>query len=107
MQIRIGATSYAPDLQGTMSRQEADANASSWVVATRRGSAVSRAPERRPTEDSNRRGQGVPKGGRGGGWRNSSGLPQPVAPGAREPPLCFGLKNMWVGAVIGKCNKVG
>ncbi|XP_040329886.1 putative ATP-dependent RNA helicase DDX43 isoform X1 [Herpailurus yagouaroundi] len=85
-----------------MSRQEADANASSWVVATRRGSAVSRAPERRPTEDSNRRGQGVPKGGRGGGWRNSSGLPQPVAPGAREPPLCFGLKNMWVGAVIGR-----
>ncbi|XP_019273282.2 probable ATP-dependent RNA helicase DDX43 isoform X2 [Panthera pardus] len=85
-----------------MSRQEADANASSWVVATRRSSAVSRAPERRPTEDSNRRGQGVPKGGRGGGWRNSSGLPQPVAPGARESPLCFGLKNMWVGAVIGR-----
>ncbi|XP_060471925.2 putative ATP-dependent RNA helicase DDX43 isoform X2 [Panthera onca] len=85
-----------------MSRKEADANASSWVVATRRSSAVSRAPERRPTEDSNRRGQGVPKGGRGGGWRNSSGLPQPVAPGAREPPLCFGLKNMWVGAVIGR-----
>ncbi|XP_049509856.1 probable ATP-dependent RNA helicase DDX43 isoform X2 [Panthera uncia] len=85
-----------------MSRQEADANASSWVVATRRSSAVSRAPERRPTEDSIRRGQGVPKGGRGGGWRNSSGLPQPVAPGAREPPLCFGLKNMWVGAVIGR-----
>ncbi|XP_045311507.1 probable ATP-dependent RNA helicase DDX43 [Leopardus geoffroyi] len=85
-----------------MSRQEADANASLWVVATRRGSAGSRAPERRPTEDSNRRGQGVPKGGRGGGWRNSSGLPQPVAPGAREPPLCFGLKNMWVGAVIGR-----
>ncbi|XP_058590450.1 probable ATP-dependent RNA helicase DDX43 isoform X2 [Neofelis nebulosa] len=85
-----------------MSRQEADANASSWVVATRRSSAVSRAPERRPTEDSNRRGQWAPKGGRGGGWRNSSGLPQPVAPGAREPPLCFGLKNMWVGAVIGR-----
>ncbi|XP_039104864.1 probable ATP-dependent RNA helicase DDX43 [Hyaena hyaena] len=85
-----------------MSRQEANANASSWVVASRRSSSVSRAPERRPTEDPNRRGQGVPKSGGGSGWRYPSGLPQAGAAGAREPPLCFGLKSVWVGAVIGR-----
>ncbi|XP_004413145.1 PREDICTED: probable ATP-dependent RNA helicase DDX43 [Odobenus rosmarus divergens] len=85
-----------------MSKQEAGANASSWVVASRLNSAVSRAPERRPTEDPNPRGQEAGRGGRGGGWRNPSGLQQPVAAGLREPPLCFGLNNVWVGAVIGR-----
>ncbi|XP_011219786.1 probable ATP-dependent RNA helicase DDX43 [Ailuropoda melanoleuca] len=85
-----------------MSKQEAGANASSRVVASRRSSAVSRAPERRPAEGPNRRGQEARRGGRGGGWTNPSGLQQPVAPGLREPPLCFGLKNAWVGAVIGR-----
>ncbi|XP_029799047.1 probable ATP-dependent RNA helicase DDX43 [Suricata suricatta] len=84
-----------------MLRQDANANASSWVVASRRSSAVSRAPERRPTEDPNRRGQGMPKSGGGSGCRYS-GHPQAVVPGAREPPLCFGLKNEWVGPVIGR-----
>ncbi|KAM8938419.1 putative ATP-dependent RNA helicase DDX43 isoform 2-T2 [Lycaon pictus] len=84
-----------------MSRQEAGANASSWVVASRRSSAVSRAPERRPAEDPNRRSREASRGGRGGVWKNS-GLQQPVAAGPREPPLCFGLKNVWVGAVIGR-----
>ncbi|XP_064453836.1 probable ATP-dependent RNA helicase DDX43 isoform X6 [Mirounga angustirostris] len=83
-----------------MSKQEGGANASSWVVASRRNSAVSRAPERRPTEDPNRRGQEAGRGSRGGGWRNPSGLQQPVAAGLREPPLCFGLNNVWIGAVI-------
>ncbi|XP_035556102.1 probable ATP-dependent RNA helicase DDX43 [Canis lupus familiaris] len=86
---------------GTTSRQEAGANASSWVVASRRSSAVSRAPERRPVEDPNRRSREASRGGRGGVWKNS-GLQQPVAAGPREPPLCFGLKNVWVGAVIGR-----
>ncbi|XP_027458679.1 probable ATP-dependent RNA helicase DDX43 isoform X1 [Zalophus californianus] len=95
--------SDAPDLpHGTMSKQEAGANPSSWVVASRLNSAVSRAPERRPTEDPNPRGQEAGRGGRGGGWRNPSGLQQPVAAGLREPPLCFGLNNVWVGAVIGR-----
>ncbi|XP_064453834.1 probable ATP-dependent RNA helicase DDX43 isoform X3 [Mirounga angustirostris] len=85
-----------------MSKQEGGANASSWVVASRRNSAVSRAPERRPTEDPNRRGQEAGRGSRGGGWRNPSGLQQPVAAGLREPPLCFGLNNVWIGAVIGR-----
>ncbi|XP_027953569.1 probable ATP-dependent RNA helicase DDX43 [Eumetopias jubatus] len=85
-----------------MSKQEAGANPSSWVVASRLNSAVSRAPERRPTEDPNPRGQEAGRGGRGGGWRNPSGLQQPVAAGLREPPLCFGLNNVWVGAVIGR-----
>ncbi|XP_041620182.1 probable ATP-dependent RNA helicase DDX43 [Vulpes lagopus] len=84
-----------------MSRQEAGANASSWVVASRRSSAVSRAPERRPAEDPNRRSREASRGGRGGVWKNS-GLQQPVVAGSREPPLCFGLKNVWVGAVIGR-----
>uniref|UniRef100_A0A8I3RUZ1 RNA helicase n=2 Tax=Canis lupus TaxID=9612 RepID=A0A8I3RUZ1_CANLF len=82
-------------------QQEAGANASSWVVASRRSSAVSRAPERRPVEDPNRRSREASRGGRGGVWKNS-GLQQPVAAGPREPPLCFGLKNVWVGAVIGR-----
>uniref|UniRef100_A0A8C0NBB3 RNA helicase n=2 Tax=Canis lupus familiaris TaxID=9615 RepID=A0A8C0NBB3_CANLF len=83
-----------------MSRQEAGANASSWVVASRRSSAVSRAPERRPAEDPNRRSREASRGGRGGVWKNSP--PAAVAAGPREPPLCFGLKNVWVGAVIGR-----
>uniref|UniRef100_A0A673TY70 RNA helicase n=1 Tax=Suricata suricatta TaxID=37032 RepID=A0A673TY70_SURSU len=76
-------------------------HASSWVVGSRRSSAVSRAPERRPTEDPNRRGQGMPKSGGGSGCRYS-GHPQAVVPGAREPPLCFGLENEWVGTVISR-----
>uniref|UniRef100_A0A8C7B9C1 RNA helicase n=1 Tax=Neovison vison TaxID=452646 RepID=A0A8C7B9C1_NEOVI len=84
-----------------MSRQEGGANASSWVVASRRSSAVFRAPERRPVEDPSPRGLEARRGGRGGGLKNS-GLQQPVTAGLREPPLCFGLKNVWVGAVIGR-----
>lgn len=107
MQSQTRATSDAPDLpHGTMSKQEAGANASSRVVASRRSSAVSRAPERRPAEGPNRRGQEARRGGRGGGWTNPSGLQQPVAPGLREPPLCFGLKNAWVGAVIGERKRM-
>ncbi|XP_046299006.1 probable ATP-dependent RNA helicase DDX43 [Marmota monax] len=85
-----------------MSRQEAGANASSWVVASRRNSTAPRAPERRPAEELNRRGRGSSRGGRGGGWRDSSGLPEAVAAGLGEPPLCFGFKNDLVGAVIGR-----
>ncbi|XP_055965471.1 probable ATP-dependent RNA helicase DDX43 [Sorex fumeus] len=77
-----------------MSQQETGANASPCVVASRRSSAVPRGPERRPSEESNRRGRGGRSGDRGGGWREPSG-PQ-------EPPLCFELKNDWVGAVIGR-----
>lgn len=107
LQSRTGTTSDEPDLlHGTMSRQEAGANASSWGVASRQGSAVSQAPERRPAEEPNRRGRGGRRGGRGGGWRDPSSLQQPVADGPREPPLCFGLKNDWVGAVIGKSKRM-
>ncbi|KAM5283182.1 putative ATP-dependent RNA helicase DDX43 isoform 2-T2 [Hipposideros larvatus] len=96
-------TSDAPDLlDGTMSRQEAGANASSWVVSSRRSSAVPQAPARRPAEEPNRRGRGGRGGSRGGGWRGPSGFQQPVADDPQEPPLCFGLKQDWVGMVIGR-----
>ncbi|KAM7136455.1 putative ATP-dependent RNA helicase DDX43 [Molossus nigricans] len=85
-----------------MSRQEAGANAFSWVVASQRSSSMSQAPEWRPTEEPNRRGRGRRRGGRGGDWRDTPSQQQPVADGAWEPPLCFGLKNDWVGVVIGR-----
>lgn len=90
-----------------MSRKEAGANASSWVVASRRSSALSQAPARRPAEEPNRRGRGGRRGGRGSGWRDSSGPPQPVADGPQEPPLCFGLKQDWIGVVIGESKRMG
>ncbi|KAI5160400.1 putative Atp-Dependent Rna Helicase Ddx43 [Manis pentadactyla] len=77
-----------------MFRQEAYANASPGVVASRRSSAMSQAPERGPEEEPNRSGRGGSRGGRGGGRRDPAG-PQ-------EEPLCFGLKNDWVGTVIGR-----
>nr|KAF6461724.1 DEAD-box helicase 43 [Molossus molossus] len=63
---------------------------------------MSQAPEWRPTEEPNRRGRGRRRGGRGGDWRDTPSQQQPVADGAWEPPLCFGLKNDWVGVVIGR-----
>ncbi|ELV10817.1 Protein MTO1 like protein, mitochondrial [Tupaia chinensis] len=85
-----------------MSTPRAGANAPLWASASRRSATVSRAPERRPTEESS---WGVSRGGKDGGWR-ASGLPESVASGCREPPLCFGLKNDLVGVVIGQmsCN---
>ncbi|XP_070415023.1 probable ATP-dependent RNA helicase DDX43 [Equus przewalskii] len=71
-------------LRQTMSRQDASANASPWVVASRRTS--------RPAEEPS---------GRAGGWRETPGRRQSAAAGLWEPPLCFGLKSDWVGAVIG------
>ncbi|XP_077018349.1 putative ATP-dependent RNA helicase DDX43 isoform X1 [Tamandua tetradactyla] len=85
-----------------MSRREAGSNASSWVAASRRSSAVSRAPERRSAEEPNRRGRGGRRGGRSGDWRDPSGLTGYVAADPGEPPLCFGLKNDLVGVVIGR-----
>ncbi|KAK2503725.1 hypothetical protein MC885_000683 [Smutsia gigantea] len=85
-----------------MSGQETGANASPGVVASRRSSAVSQAPERRPEEEPNRSGQGGSRGGRGGGRRDPSGPQQPAAAGPQEPPLCFVLKNDRVGTVIGR-----
>nr|XP_006204492.2 probable ATP-dependent RNA helicase DDX43 [Vicugna pacos] len=85
-----------------MSRQEAGANASSWVVASGRGEAVSRALERRSAEETNPRGRGGHRRGRVGGWRDPCGLQQPGVAGCQEPPLSFRLKNDWVGAVIGR-----
>ncbi|EPQ10605.1 Putative ATP-dependent RNA helicase DDX43 [Myotis brandtii] len=85
-----------------MSRQEAGANASSRVVASQRSSAVPQTPEWRPTEEPHRRGRGGRRGGRGGDWREPSSPQQPVADVPQEPPLCFGLKNDWVGVVIGR-----
>ncbi|XP_006168375.1 probable ATP-dependent RNA helicase DDX43 [Tupaia chinensis] len=81
-----------------MSTPRAGANAPLWASASRRSATVSRAPERRPTEESS---WGVSRGGKDGGWR-ASGLPESVASGCREPPLCFGLKNDLVGVVIGR-----
>ncbi|KAB1252007.1 putative ATP-dependent RNA helicase DDX43 [Camelus dromedarius] len=85
-----------------MSRQEAGANASSWVVASGRGEAVSRALERRSAEETNPRGRGGHRRGRVGCWRDSCGLQQPGVASFQEPPLSFRLKNDWVGAVIGR-----
>lgn len=68
---------------------------------------MSQAPEWRPTEEPNRRGRGRRKGVRGGDWRDASSQQQPVADGAWEPPLCFGLKNDWVGVVIGESKRMG
>ncbi|KAK2497065.1 hypothetical protein MC885_021037, partial [Smutsia gigantea] len=57
-------TSDAPDLlHGAMSGQEIGPNASPGVVASRRSSAVSQAPKRRP-EEPNRSGQEGSRGGR-------------------------------------------
>ncbi|KAK2508385.1 hypothetical protein MC885_014415, partial [Smutsia gigantea] len=79
-------TSDAPDLfHGAMSGQETGPNASPEVVASRRSSAVSQAPKRRPEEQPNRRGQGGSRGGRGGGRRDASGAQQPAAAGPQEP----------------------
>lgn len=103
VQSSNGTTSDAPDLlYGTMSRQEAGANASSSVVASQGSSAVSQAPARRPVEERNRRGRKGHRGGRGGGGRDRSDFQQPVADDPREPPLCFGLKKEWIGTVIGE-----
>ncbi|XP_037002953.2 probable ATP-dependent RNA helicase DDX43 [Artibeus jamaicensis] len=85
-----------------MARQEVGANAFSWVVASRPTSAVPQGPERRPEEERNRRGRGGRRGGRDSDWRDPSNLQQPVADDSEEPPLCFGLKNDWVGVVIGR-----
>nr|XP_017499015.2 probable ATP-dependent RNA helicase DDX43 [Manis javanica] len=85
-----------------MSGREAYANASPGVVASRRSSAMSQAPERRTEEEPNRSGRGGSRGGRGGGRRDPAGPPQPAAAGPQEAPLCFGLKNDWVGTVIGR-----
>ncbi|TKC44563.1 hypothetical protein EI555_010932, partial [Monodon monoceros] len=96
-------TSEVPDpVRGAMSRPEAGANASSWVVASRRGAALPRAPERNPEQEPSQGGRGGQKTGGGGGWRGHSGVQQPVGAGFQEPPLSFSLKNDWVGAVIGR-----
>lgn len=58
------------------------------------------APERRQEEKPNRRESGG-RGYRGGRRRDSSDLQPPAAAVSQELPLCFGLKNDWVGAVIG------
>ncbi|XP_008577121.1 PREDICTED: probable ATP-dependent RNA helicase DDX43 isoform X2 [Galeopterus variegatus] len=77
-----------------MSRQEAGANASPWVVASRPRATVDRSPERRPAEEPNESRRGCRRGGRGDGRRDPTDC--------QEPPLCFGLKNDWVGSVIGR-----
>lgn len=99
-------TSEVPDpVRGAMSRPEAGANASSWVVASRRGAALLRAPERSPEKEPSQGGRGGQKAGGGGGWRGHSGVQQPVGAGFQEPPLSFSLKNDWVGAVIGESGE--
>lgn len=84
-----------------MSKREPAANASSSGVAPRRSSTGSRGAERTATEEGNRRGR-VGSRGAGGGWREPAGAAQATAAGRREPPLCFGVKNDVVGAVIGE-----
>ncbi|XP_006835850.1 PREDICTED: probable ATP-dependent RNA helicase DDX43 [Chrysochloris asiatica] len=86
-----------------MSKQEIDDNAVSGVVVYRQSAAVARAPERSPgAEEPNRRGRGGRRVGRVGGRRDISGLPDTMAAGPDEPPLCFRLKNDLVGVVIGR-----
>lgn len=84
-----------------MSRRESAANASSSGVASRRSSTGSRGAERTATEEGNRRGR-VGSRGAGGGWREPAGAAEATAASRREPPLCFGVKNDVVGAVIGE-----
>lgn len=84
-----------------MSRREPAANASSSGVAPRRSSTGSRGADRTATEETNRRGR-VGSRGAGGGWREPAGAAEATAAGRREPPLCFGVKNDVVGAVIGR-----
>lgn len=84
-----------------MSRREPAANASSSGVAPRRSSTGSRGADRTATEETNRRGR-VGSRGAGGGWREPAGAAEATAAGRREPPLCFGVKNDVVGAVIGE-----
>lgn len=84
-----------------MSRRESAANASSSGVAPRRSSTGSRGADRTATEETNRRGR-VGSRGAGGGWREPASAAEAPAAGHREPPLCFGLKNDVVGAVIGE-----
>ncbi|XP_021028243.1 probable ATP-dependent RNA helicase DDX43 isoform X2 [Mus caroli] len=84
-----------------MSRREPAANASSSGVAPRRSSTRSRGADRTATEETNRRGR-VGSRGAGGGWREPAGAAEATAAGRREPPLCFGVKNDVVGAVIGR-----
>ncbi|KAL4670970.1 hypothetical protein H8959_003679 [Pygathrix nigripes] len=85
-----------------MSHQGGTPKASTWVVASRRSSTVSQAPERWPVEELNRRGPEGYTVGRGGRWRGPCRPPEAVAAGHEEPPLCFALKNHFVGAVIGR-----
>ncbi|XP_030658558.1 probable ATP-dependent RNA helicase DDX43 [Nomascus leucogenys] len=85
-----------------MSHRGGAPKASTRVVASRRSSTVSRAPERRPEEELNRRGPEGYSVGRGGRWRGPSRPPEAVAAGHEELPLCFALKNHFVGAVIGR-----
>lgn len=87
-----------------MSRRESAANASSSGVAPRRSSAGSRGAGRTAAEEQNRRGRVGSSRGAGGGWREPAGATAEaaVAGGRREPPLCFGVKNDVVGAVIGE-----
>lgn len=61
----------------------------------------SRGAERTATDKANRRGR-VGSRGAGGGWREPAGAAEATAAGRREPPLCFGVKNDVVGAVIGE-----
>lgn len=84
-----------------MSKREPAANASSSGVAPRRSSTGSRGADRTATEETNRRGR-VGSRGAGGGWREPAGAAEATAAGRREPPLCFGVKNDVVGAVIGE-----
>ncbi|KAK7817083.1 hypothetical protein U0070_001795 [Myodes glareolus] len=87
-----------------MSRRESAANASSSGVAPRRSSAGSRGAGRTAAEEQNRRGRVGSSRGAGGGWREPAGATAEAAAagGRREPPLCFGVKNDVVGAVIGR-----
>ncbi|XP_047274939.1 putative ATP-dependent RNA helicase DDX43 isoform X3 [Homo sapiens] len=85
-----------------MSHHGGAPKASTWVVASRRSSTVSRAPERRPAEELNRTGPEGYSVGRGGRWRGTSRPPEAVAAGHEELPLCFALKSHFVGAVIGR-----
>ncbi|XP_078225672.1 putative ATP-dependent RNA helicase DDX43 isoform X2 [Callithrix jacchus] len=102
--VEQGRTTTALDetILGTMSQHGEAPKASTWVVAGRRSSTASRAPERRLAEELNRGGSEGYRVVRGGCWRGASRPPNAVAAGHREPPLCFALKNHFVGAVIGR-----
>ncbi|XP_057624583.1 probable ATP-dependent RNA helicase DDX43 [Chionomys nivalis] len=87
-----------------MSRRESAANASSSSVAPRRSSAGSRSAGRTAAEEPNRRGRVGSSRGAAGGLREPAGATAEATASAsrREPPLCFGVKNDVVGAVIGR-----